>query len=103
MHIYEVLKRPLITEKGNLLAESGQYAFEVDRRANKAQIKQAVEQVFNVTVEQVRVVNVPAKRRRHPRSRIIGRKAKQVVRKGQWRKAFVKVTAGQSIDLFEGV
>jgi large subunit ribosomal protein L23 len=103
MHMYEVLKRPLITEKGNSLASEGQYVFEVDARANKAQIKQAVEGIFDVTVEAVRVINLPAKRRRHPRSRIMGRKARQVVRKPPRKKAIVKVAAGQRIGLFEGV
>ena len=103
MHIYQVLKRPLITEKSNRQAEDGQYAFEVDPQANKAQVKQAVEEIFDVTVEKVRVINLPAKRRRHPRSRIIGRKAKQVMRKAESKKVIVKVAAGQRIDLFEGV
>ncbi len=103
MHIYQVLKRPLVTEKGNSLASDGQYVFEVDPRANKVQIKQAVEEIFDVTVEQVRVIKLPAKRRRHPRSRIMGRKAKQVVRKPESKKAIVKVASGQRIGLFEGV
>ncbi len=103
MHTYQVLKRPLITEKSNMLIGVGQYVFEVDLRANKAQVKEAVEAIFNVTVEDVRMINLPAKRRRHPRSRIIGRKAKQVMRQAQRKKAIVKLAAGQSIGLFEGV
>ncbi len=103
MHTYEILKRPMITEKNNRLASEGQYVFEVDRRANKAQIKQAVEEIFDVTVEQVQVSNLPAKRRRFPRSRVIGRRARQVVRQPQRKKAIVKVAAGQRIELFEGV
>jgi large subunit ribosomal protein L23 len=63
MHPYDVLKRPVITEKSNFQSDVlGQYTFEVDRRANKRQIKEAVETVFAVTVESVRVMNVPAKR-----------------------------------------
>lgn len=103
MHIYEILKRPIITEKGNALASEGQYVFEVDRRANKAQIKQAIEKIFDVTVKEVRVINQPAKRRRHPRSRGAGRQARQVVRDSLHKKAIVKVAAGQRIGLFEGV
>jgi large subunit ribosomal protein L23 len=103
MHIYEVLKRPMVTEKSNRLASDGQYVFEVDRRANKAQVKQAVEEIFDVTVEDVKVINLPAKRRRHPRSRIMGRKAKQVVRQTTRKKAIVKLAEGQRIGLFEGV
>ncbi len=103
MHVYEVLKRPLSTEKVTLLGEMRQYAFEVDSRANKAQVKQAVEQIFNVTVESVRVMNVAAHRRRHPRSRSMGHKAKQIVRKPGWKKAIVKLAEGQRLELFEGV
>jgi large subunit ribosomal protein L23 len=105
MHLYEVLKRPLITEKANRLGEltQPQYAFEVDSRANKMQVKEAVEQIFNVTVEQVRVVNVAAHRSRNPRSRMMGKKAQQKVRKPGWKKAIVKLAAGQRLELFEGV
>lgn len=103
MHIYQVLKRPMITEKGNSLASQGQYVFEVDRRANKVEIKQAVERIFDVTVEAVQVINLPAKRRRHPRSRVLGHGAKQVIRQAGRKKAIVRVAQGQRIGLFEGV
>jgi large subunit ribosomal protein L23 len=105
MHLYEILKRPLITEKVTRLGELAQpqYAFEVDSRANKMQVKEAVEAIFNVTVVDVRVINVAAHRRRHPRSRIMGHKAKQVVRKPGWKKAIIKLAEGQRLELFEGV
>jgi large subunit ribosomal protein L23 len=103
MHQYEVLKRPLVTEKTTYLRDLNQYAFEVDERANKDQIKQAVEELFNVTVLAVRVINQPAKRRRHPRSRQLGKKAKQMVRQSSWKKAIVQLAANQRIQLFEGV
>jgi large subunit ribosomal protein L23 len=103
MHIYEVLKRPLVTEKTTYLRDLNQYAFEVDTRANKDQVKQAVEQIFKVDVVSVRVINQSAKRRRHPRSRQLGKKAKQAVRHTGWKKAIVKVAANQRIELFEGV
>jgi large subunit ribosomal protein L23 len=105
MHVYEVLKRPLITEKVNRLGELAQkqYAFEVDDRANKVLVKQAVEQIFDVRVESVRIINVAAHRRRSPRSRMLGHKAKQVVRKPGWKKAIVKLAEGQRLELFEGV
>lgn len=103
MHIYQVLRRPVVTEKGNRLASDGQYVFEVDRRANKTQVKEAVEQIFQVTVQDVKIINLPAKRRRHPRSRILGRRAKQVVRQSQRKKAIVLLAKGQRISLFEGV
>ena len=105
MHLYQVLKRPLITEKANRLGEltQPQYAFEVDSRANKMQVKEAVETIFSVTVQDVRIINVASHRRRHPRSRIMGHKAKQVVRKPGWKKAIVKLVEGQRLELFEGV
>jgi len=103
MHLYEVLKRPLLTEKTTYLRDLRQYAFEVDARANKDQIKQAVEEVFKVDVVSVRVINQPAKRRRYMRSRQIGKKAKQAVRQASWKKAIIKLAANQRIELFEGV
>jgi large subunit ribosomal protein L23 len=105
MHLYEVIKRPVDTEKVRLQGEleQKQYTFEVDSRANKMQVKQAVEQIFNVSVESVRIMNVAAHRRRSPRSRVLGHKAKQVVRKPGWKKAIVKLAEGQRLELFEGV
>lgn len=95
MHPYEVLKRPIVTEKSlRLRDEFNQYVFEVDRRANKRQVKEAVELAFDVTVEDVRIVNVPGKTRRW------GRKT---VRTSPWKKAIVTLAEGDSIQLFEGV
>jgi large subunit ribosomal protein L23 len=97
MHPYEIVKRPIVTEKSNFQSDAlGQYTFEVDRRANKHQIKQAVETVFDVTVERVRIINVPAKRARR-----YGRR--EVVRKPGWKKAIVTLQAGDRIEIFEGV
>jgi len=97
MHPYDILKRPIVTEKSNFQSDIlGQYTFEVDRRVNKYQVKQAVEKVFNVTVEGVRIVNVPAKRARR-----YGRR--QVVRKSGWKKALVTLKPGDRIEFFEGV
>jgi large subunit ribosomal protein L23 len=103
MHIYEVLKRPLQTEKMMYLRDLRQYAFEVDERANKTQVKEAVETIFKVNVVSVHVMNQPAKRRRNPRSRQVGKKAQQKIRASGWKKAIVTVQAGQQIELFEGV
>lgn len=103
MHLYDVLKRPLLTEKTTFQRDLRQYSFEIDTRANKAQVKQAIEEIFNVTVIAVQVVNVPAKRRRYVRSRQVGKKAKQSVRHSGWKKAIVKLAANQKLDLFEGV
>jgi large subunit ribosomal protein L23 len=97
MHPYDILKRPVITEKSNFQSDVlGQYTFEVDRRANKMQIKEAVEIVFGVTVDQVRVINMPAKRARR-----YGRR--DVVRRSGWKKAIVTLAAGDQIEFFEGV
>ena len=103
MHVYEVLKRPLQTEKTMYLKDLHQYAFEVDDRANKAQIKEAVEEIFKVNVLSVNVMKQPAKRRRNPRSRQMGKKAQQKVRLAGWKKAVITVQADQRIELFEGV
>lgn len=71
MHPYEVLKRPLVTEKTQWQVgyQQPQYAFEVDDRANKQQVKEAVEIAFGVTVTRVNMVNLPLKRKRNPRAR----------------------------------
>ena len=103
MHLYEVLKRPLQTEKTMYLKDLHQYAFEVDRHANKTQVKEAVETIFKVSVVSVNLMNQPAKRRRNPRSRQVGKKAQQKQRLSAWKKAIVTVQAGQQIELFEGV
>jgi len=97
MHVYEVLRRPVVTEKTLRQRDlTNQYAFEVDRRANRHQIKEAVETVFpNVTVLDVRVVMMPAKHRRAAR--------RQVVRQAIWKKAYVTLAPGQTIQVFEGV
>ncbi len=98
MTIYEILRRPVETEKSrHQSAKLHQYVFEVDRKATKPQIKEAVEALFDVDVEAVRVVVVPAKKGRRGRSRRI------VVRNPEYKKAVVTVRADQSIAFFEGV
>lgn len=97
MHWREVIRRPVVTEKSNILAsEENQYTFVVDPRANKIQIKQAVELAWpDVTVDKVRVANMPAKRARRWR--------RMATRKAGWKKAIVTLAPGSTIDLFEGV
>jgi large subunit ribosomal protein L23 len=95
MHFYEILKRPITTEKSNISAELGKYVFEVDRRANKKQIKEAVEKAFGVKVVAVNVMNMPPKRGRWGR--------RQVQRSGAWKKAIVTLAPGERISIFEGV
>jgi len=97
MHWREIIRRPLVTEKSNYLADlQNQYSFVVDPRANKLLVKQAIELAWpEVTVEKVRIANMPAKRARRWR--------RIAVRKPGWKKAVVSLAAGDSIDLFEGV
>jgi large subunit ribosomal protein L23 len=96
--IYEVLRRPIITEKSNYQNSSlHQYAFEVDRKATKAMIKDAVETIFDVEVLRVNVINVPAKQTRRARSR------RMAVRKITYKKAIITLAPDDTIDLFEGV
>jgi large subunit ribosomal protein L23 len=92
---YQVLKRPLVTEKGTKQKEqSNQIAFEVDRRANKILVRNAVENIFKVRVLGVKVINVKGKERR------IGR---NVGKKPDWKKAIVRIAPGETIEFFEGV
>ncbi len=97
MHWRSIIRRPIITEKSSYLVDiDNQYTFAVDSRANKVQIKQAVELAWpEVTVEKVRVSNMPAKRSRRLR--------RVAVRKPGWKKAVVTLAPGDSIALFEGV
>ena len=94
LHPYEVIVRPLITEKATNLAGENKYAFEVDKRANKPQIRDAVETAFNVHVVKVNTMNVKGKRRR---TRSGWSQARS------WKKAVVTLAEGESIQLFEGV
>jgi large subunit ribosomal protein L23 len=97
MNPYEVIIRPLDTEKTRYqAAQLRQYTFEVDRRANKVEVKLAIEAIFEVDVLAVNVVNVPAKA-----SRRYGRR--RVMRRSPWRKAVVTLAEGQRLDVFEGV
>ncbi len=95
MEIWQVIERPLITEKNTFHLGSGKYTFSVARDANKVQIREAVEKIFKVQVADVNVMNVRGKERG------IGR------RKGfapNWKKAVVTLKPGQRIEeLFEGV
>jgi len=95
MQVELVIKRPLLlTEKGNALRETqSQYLFEVDRRANKLQIRAAVEQLFNVKVTDVRTMVVRGRMRRMGRGHS---KTKN------WKKAIVSLKEGDTIEFFEG-
>jgi large subunit ribosomal protein L23 len=94
MHLRELLRRPLITEKGTLLQEENKYTFEVAGGASKFQIKEAVEAAFNVKVAKVNVMTAPGKTKR------LGRRE---VRSSSWKKAIVSLEPGYKIGFFEGV
>jgi large subunit ribosomal protein L23 len=96
--IYDVLRRPLVTEKTNYQANSlHQYVFEVDGNSTRTLVKDAVEQIFDVTVLKVNIINVPAKRTRRARSRRLA------VRNPGYKKAIVTLAPEDSIAIFEGV
>ena len=92
---YEIIIRPVITEKSNIASAYGQYTFVVDQQANKLEIAEAVSYIFDVDVVKVRVINQAPKFGRWGR--------KRVQRKPAYKKAVVSVPAGQRIEAFEGV
>ncbi len=92
---YDIIRRPVITEKTTLQKEnSNQVSFEVDPRANRIEIKRAVETIFNVRVGAVRTMRVTGKIKR--RGRILGKQR-------NWKKATVRLMPGERIEIFEGV
>ena len=92
----DILIKPLITEKSENISENfGQYTFVVDRKANKIQIRNAVEEMYNVSVDGVNTMIVPGKRKvRNTRSGM------QVGKKSTYKKAIVKLSPGEEIDFF---
>jgi len=94
MHPLDILRKPIITEKSTEMQEGGRYTFEVAPRANKYQIRHAVEEAFDVSVIRVNTMTVRGKTRRYG-PRIASRPA--------WKKAIVTLKAGDTITIFEGV
>ncbi len=95
MIAHEIIIRPLITEKTSIQKEKfNQVSFEVDRRANRIEIKRAIETVFNVRVADVKTMQIMGKSKR--RGRVLGKRR-------DWKKAIVKLMPGEKIDFFEGV
>ncbi|MBI3974011.1 MAG: 50S ribosomal protein L23 [Chloroflexi bacterium] len=93
INVWDVLRRPRVTEKGTRLAEQGKYVFEVHPDANKHQIKAAVERAWpSVSVVKINVMNMPGKRRRWRRWQ---------AQLPDWKKAIVTLVEGQRIELFE--
>lgn len=96
--IYEVLRRPLVTEKSNYQSSSlHQYVFEVADNATRTMVKDAIEQLFDVTVVRVNVINVPAKRSRKSKSR------RWVISRKSFKKAIITLAAEDRLPIFEGV
>ncbi|MEJ2284579.1 MAG: 50S ribosomal protein L23 [Desulfobacterales bacterium] len=92
---HEIIIRPLITEKTSIQKElNNQLSFEVDRRANRIEIKQAIESIFKVRVAAVKTMQITGKTKQ--RGRITGKRR-------DWKKAIVKLMPGERIDFFEGV
>ena len=95
MNPYEIIVRPVITEKSNIIADMGQYTFLVHSWANKIEIAEAISYIFDVDVQKVRVINEVAKFGRWGR--------KRVKRQAAQKKAIVTLAPGQRIEAFEGV
>jgi large subunit ribosomal protein L23 len=96
--VFEIIRRPIVTEKSNYLSSYlNQYVFEVDIRATKTAIKEAIETIFDVKVVRVNVMNVPAKQSRNMRNR------QMRTRSGAYKKAIVTLAEGERIPIFEGV
>ena len=94
MNIHQVLVRPTITEKSTLLQESGRYTFQVAPKANKAQVKEAVEKNFNVTVLDVNITKLHGKRKRY---------GPRVKKMPDIKKAVVTLKPGDRINIIEGL
>lgn len=93
LHLYDVILRPIVSEKSNIVMdELNQYTFEVHLNANKIQIKEAVEIIFDVDVLRVNTMVIPLKKGRRGR--------KLYMRKQSWKKAIVQIAPGQNINLF---
>lgn len=99
MKLSEVLIKPVLSEKGNAMAEkSNRYTFVVDKRANKLEIKKAVEEFYGITVEDVRTLIIPSKlKQRYTKAGyLVGRKPAK-------KKAIVTVAEGETIDLYDNI
>ena len=95
--LYEILRRPLVTEKTSYQSGLNQYSFIVEDSATRTQVKDAIETIYDVNVARVNIINVPAKRGRRLRSR------RMSIRKPAFKKAIVTLAEGQTLPIFEGV
>jgi large subunit ribosomal protein L23 len=95
MNYHAIIKRPIVSEKSTMQREvSNQFSFEVDRKANRVEIKKAVQSLFSVQVDGVRTLQIKGKYKQ--RGRIIGKRR-------DWKKAIVTLKPGERIEFFEGI
>jgi large subunit ribosomal protein L23 len=95
MNIYDIIKKPVVTEKTEMIRrQNNEYTFEVDKRANKLEIRNAVEKIFNVNVERVNTLNIKPKAKRY---------GMKEYKTSLIKKAIVKLKEGDQITYFEGV
>jgi len=95
MYLEQVLVKPLLTEKSSVLTEdANRYAFKVLRKANKYQVREAIEKMFDVKVVDIKTIVVPGK---------VKRSGKALKKTSSWKKAYVKIADGQKLELFKGI
>lgn len=94
MQLFDVLRRPLVTEKNTLLQNQDKYCFEISKEANKLMVKQAVEKAFKVSVTAVNIIMVRGKEKKVGRKAVVG---------SSWKKAVVTLKPGDKIQIFEGL
>ncbi|MBW1676733.1 MAG: 50S ribosomal protein L23 [Deltaproteobacteria bacterium] len=95
MNPYEIIRKPIITEKSTIQKEKdNQLTFEVDRKANRVEIRYAVEKIFDVRVIKVRTIQMKGK---------VKRMGRTLGKRRDWKKAIVTMAAGENIEFFEGV
>jgi large subunit ribosomal protein L23 len=96
--VFDIIRRPIITEKSNYMSSMlNQYVFEVDVKATKTEVKEAIETIFDVKVKSVNVMIVPAKQSRSLQNR------RMRTRSSAYKKAIVTLVEGERIPIFEGV
>jgi large subunit ribosomal protein L23 len=95
--VFDIIRRPIITEKTNYLSSLNQYVFEVDSKSTKTAIKEAIETIFDVKVEKINVMVVPAKQSKSMQNRRLR------TRTNAYKKAIVTLAEGERIPIFEGV
>lgn len=90
--MYDIIKKPVITEKAAVMNDKGVYIFQVDNSANKVEVKNAIKAMYGVEVESVRIVSVPSKTR-------LGKKGKSMVKRRSYKKAIISLKGKKTIDI----